>query len=314
MFTRDQALDDGWTPRQVKRRLDRGTWVRVLGRGLTVAGSPLHHLRRCWAVRLTWPALVISHASAARLLGWPLGESGDGARPERTDGPPTVHVTPRRTARSVERRTHAPKGVTLHRVPLDPEEIVRLDGSFLITGPTRTAVDCLSTLSPDQALDLYAWLVTRDVLDHARLRSATDSMTGRPGVGQLRELVRLTASGAVSGGEYRLHHLLERAGITGWVANARIIVKGSVLAVADVLFAAALLVIEFDGRRAHTDRSAFVRDRRRQNALQRAGYLVLRYTWADLEERPDAVVREIRDVLAGRAGAAGRSSRVPPHR
>ena len=59
-------------------------------------------------------------------------------------------------------------------------------------------------------------------------------------------------------------------------------------------------MLEFDGRRAHDSDAAFVKDRRRQNALQRSGLLVLRYTWDDLEQRPEAIVAEVRAVLAPR--------------
>jgi len=59
-------------------------------------------------------------------------------------------------------------------------------------------------------------------------------------------------------------------------------------------------VIEVDGERSHTGREAFVRDRRRQNALVNAGYTVLRYTWWDLTQRPDAVQAEIRRAVTGR--------------
>jgi very-short-patch-repair endonuclease len=75
-------------------------------------------------------------------------------------------------------------------------------------------------------------------------------------------------------------------------------VGGRVLAVVDVLFAAQRLVIEVDGWRTHGTRAAFQRDRATQNALVGAGYLVLRFTWTDLTQRPEHVVRTIRDALA----------------
>jgi very-short-patch-repair endonuclease len=82
------------------------------------------------------------------------------------------------------------------------------------------------------------------------------------------------------------------------VANSAV-VDGRVIAVVDVLFMAARLVIELDGYRAHSSREAFARDRRRQNALVAAGYTVLRVTWADVTERPEATVAQIREVLIG---------------
>ncbi len=48
--------------------------------------------------------------------------------------------------------------------------------------------------------------------------------------------------------------------------------------------------------------SAFETDRRRDIALQLAGYLVLRLTARRLHEEPAAVVREMRAALAARDG------------
>lgn len=71
------------------------------------------------------------------------------------------------------------------------------------------------------------------------------------------------------------------------------------IAVVDVLFPAQRLVLEVDGYAAHSAREAFERDRRRQNRLVAEGYIVLRFTWRDLTERPGDVVRQVAAVLAG---------------
>ena len=55
--------------------------------------------------------------------------------------------------------------------------------------------------------------------------------------------------------------------------------------------------MEIDGWSAHSDRESFERDRRRQNALVNAGYVVLRFTWRDLKDRPDDVVAEMTAAL-----------------
>ena len=59
--------------------------------------------------------------------------------------------------------------------------------------------------------------------------------------------------------------------------------------------------MEFDGREVHLLGPAFVHERRRQNALVAAGWLVLRYTAADLRERPEAVLAEVRAAVLRRA-------------
>ena len=64
-----------------------------------------------------------------------------------------------------------------------------------------------------------------------------------------------------------------------------------------MLFAAERLVVEIDGLAFH-GATRFQNDRSRQNRIVNAGYTVLRFTWADLTERPDEVVRQIRVALA----------------
>ena len=49
------------------------------------------------------------------------------------------------------------------------------------------------------------------------------------------------------------------------------------------------LAVELDGFESHGQRDAFDRDRARQNQLVLLGWTVLRFTWADVTERPETV-------------------------
>lgn len=68
------------------------------------------------------------------------------------------------------------------------------------------------------------------------------------------------------------------------------------IARADVLFRSERLVIEVDGYAYH-GRQRFQEDRTRQNRLVAHGYTVLRFTWADLTQRPDEVSAQVRATL-----------------
>jgi len=63
---------------------------------------------------------------------------------------------------------------------------------------------------------------------------------------------------------------------------------------ADLYYPSARLVIEYDGG---NHRERLVEDNRRQNALVNAGFRLLRFTAADLYERPDAVEAQVRGAL-----------------
>jgi very-short-patch-repair endonuclease len=65
----------------------------------------------------------------------------------------------------------------------------------------------------------------------------------------------------------------------------------------DFVWPDARVVVEVDGWRAHGTRDAFQRDRATTNALQLAGYVVLRFTHEDLTRRPERVAAQVRAAL-----------------
>lgn len=58
------------------------------------------------------------------------------------------------------------------------------------------------------------------------------------------------------------------------------------------------VAVEVDGWAWHVDAERFRNDRRKQNALVRSGWDPLRFTWHDLDGRPDEVAAEIGGTLA----------------
>ena len=86
--------------------------------------------------------------------------------------------------------------------------------------------------------------------------------------------------------------LLRDAGIGGWVLGHpfgpwRI----------DLAFPQQKVAVEVDGWAWHVDAERFRADRRKQNALVRAGWDPLRFTWHDLDARPASVLDEIQETL-----------------
>lgn len=65
----------------------------------------------------------------------------------------------------------------------------------------------------------------------------------------------------------------------------------------DMLWREAKLIVELDGRAAHHTPAQLVADARRQGELKRLGYLVLRFTWDDVHQRPESVAAEVRAHL-----------------
>jgi hypothetical protein len=55
----------------------------------------------------------------------------------------------------------------------------------------------------------------------------------------------------------------------------------------DMLWSEAMLVVELDGRDAHTTSAQRAADARRQDELERRGYRVIRFDWGDVHYRPE---------------------------
>lgn len=108
----------------------------------------------------------------------------------------------------------------------------------------------------------------------------------RRGLGRFHEL----AEPAESPMETRLRWLLIKAGLPRPQVQTDLHVGR-----ADLYFPVARLVVEFDGGN-HRDR--LVDDDRRQNALIGAGFRMLRYTAADVYQKPEVIVMQVRKALA----------------
>jgi very-short-patch-repair endonuclease len=273
VVTLAQAVAAGLSPDTVQRRARDGRWTRLYPGVFLVGGHPLRDEARIRAAAL-WagePATVSGPAAASRhrMLA---------AAPATVDVtlPSAVHRTARR-------------GVRFHRHDLLPVDRVKVGGLWL-SAPPLTALETALTL-PDGSTFL-----DRALQRHVRfptLYRAYCRHLGRPGWGRARELLTAAADRADSAAERLLVHILRVGGVHGWELGYpfgpwRI----------DLAFPAQKVAVEVDGWAWHVDPERFRADRRKQNALVRAGWDPLRFTWHDLDGRPDVVLAEVVETLA----------------
>ena len=69
---------------------------------------------------------------------------------------------------------------------------------------------------------------------------------------------------------------------------------------ADCIWREQRLIVELDGHATHSTRSAFESDRARDRALIAAGWRVMRITWRQLHDEPQALTRDLRASLMAR--------------
>ncbi len=72
----------------------------------------------------------------------------------------------------------------------------------------------------------------------------------------------------------------------------------------DDAYPIARLAIEWDSRAWHLQRAAMESDRRRDRIAATHGWLVVRFTWLDIRERPGEIVSTIAKLLAERTAAS----------
>jgi very-short-patch-repair endonuclease/predicted transcriptional regulator of viral defense system len=277
VVARAQLVRVGLDPRAIDRRLEAGR-LRRLHRGVYLVGHAVGPWTREIAALLACGhGAVLSHWSAARL--WSL---------LRRDGAVDITI--------MDRAIDAKRGVRIHRTTSLPKEEVRTRHGIPATSPARTVLDLAAQASAHELeraiAEVYAQrLATRD--DFLDLLSRHP---GRRGTRLLRDLVSggetiaLTRSEA----ERRLLALVRRAGLPLPSTNARL--HGYEV---DFLWRFQRLIVEVDGFAFHSSPVAFERDRRRDAQLIAAGYRVLRLTWRQIVNEPEAtLVRLTRALFA----------------
>jgi hypothetical protein len=209
-----------------------------------------------------------------------------------SEQPPIMELSaPRRVIRS--------NGVVVHR------RTTRLDSTrhrrFPITSVAQTLLDYASMAD---LLDVRRALAQADylrLLDRAAVDSALAQ--GRPGTAILRTALgqhQPMLARARSWLEVAFVPLCEAAGIPMPELNAR--VAGWTV---DALWREERVVVELDGYDNHSTRAQMERDRRKELDLRVTGFLVIRYTRAQVLHQPELVAADLLARLAERQRLAG---------
>jgi Protein of unknown function (DUF559) len=275
---------DAWARDGRAHRVTRG--VYALGH------TNLHARGRIHAAALACPGSVISHRSAAFLLG--IGERS----------PIAVDViSPKQRGRAID-------GIRFHAVPYPARSEWGYVDGIPCTSPARTIVDLAGTYGGNELRETVERAATERLLDLAAIDAVLANGPRRRGAPCLREV--LTAWRPVADTmrhatvrslfEAKLLPLVASAGLPPPRPNAHVHTAERVLEV-DLLWERERLVVEADSRRHHGIEIAFDRDHLRDRELTVAGYRVLRVTWREVEKEAPAVLAVIRQELVQRSPA-----------
>lgn len=254
-------------------------------RGLSIQGECLA------AVLAVGPGSLLSYWSAGWL--WGLVQ----ARPR------TFHVTatgPRRL------RDRAP--VRVHRARNLVAEDRRVEAGIPLTSVARTYLDLAEVANPRRLPGLLRRGEELEILDYHEVLACCERSRGHKGAKPLTgALARHRPSGRVlrSGVERRFLALVEAAGLplpaTNYVVGAYEL---------DAYWPVAGLAVELDAYETHGTRASFESDRERDAELVAVGITVVRITSFRLEQEPEAIVRQLAELL--KQAAARRRRASPP--
>lgn len=287
VVSRRQLRGLGLSESRIRGRVDRKLLVPV-HRGVYSIGHSGIAVEGRWmaAVLAAGPGAVLSHRSAGRL--WRLLRPG--GRP--------MEVT-RRTG------WRAPAGVVTHRASLPDDERTVVDG-IPVTGVSRTLLDLAAVLARRQLERALNEAEVLRLTDPLSLPDLLERYPRRRGTAVLRAILAEEAalSGPTRNGfEERFVALVDAHGLTRPRLNADLVVRGRHINV-DCLWRDVRLIVELDGGAVHRTARAFEADRERDRILGADGWHVLRVTWRQLRDDPDAVVNDVRRVLRRRSPSA----------
>lgn len=300
-FTAEQAAAVGITHGRLAaaaragaiQRLRRGVYAAAFpsstapgARSATLHDASAMALAEATATALILPSSAVSHSSAATHLQLPAPLSFAGQ----------AHVThPGARVRSVG-------GVRIHASALPAGHTVVLQG-IPVTSPARTAIDIARMSSLPQALICIDALLRRTIeaSDHdgvgvrlavldaqareaARepLRKVMADMKGWPGLPVARRALELSDPGAESPLESESRGVFIEHGLP--VPECGVPVEGvdGLLYWADMVWREHRVIGECDGALKYADPDALYREKLRQEALERAGWRVIRWRYAEI--------------------------------
>jgi len=301
--TRAQLLVAGASPDTVDRRVKAGR-LRRIHKGVYLVG-PIEapRAREMAAVLACGTGAALSHGSAAALWGIVPGvpaSVGSAARISVASAARDSVSTARASVSAVhvsvpsERRVQRP-GIRVHYVgALSPDE-VRTRDAIPVTSVARTLYDLVTCTTHRELERALAEAFALRLTTCAAVASLLARHAGRRGARRLHQLLESTSGPALtrSEAEERFLALIRKAQLSGPEVNAEL--EGYEV---DFLWRAERLVVEIDGRAFHSSDRSFENDRLRDARLLSAGVRVMRVTWSQIVQEPEALLVRLTRALA----------------
>jgi hypothetical protein len=296
LFTALDARRAGYEHGEIQRLCSSGTWRR-LRRGVYMTAEALtsdedrgrRHQFECLAVllELDRPSAVLSHASAARLWGFPVRRGFMG--PVRLTDP------------TLSRQG---RGYRVTQAPLRPDEVART-GPIRLTSAARTLLDGAREWDLDDAVVALDAALLAERVTARGLADGAAALHGWRGARRAARAVALADGRAESPLETRGRLRIVGAGLPTPQLQTEIHAGGRLVGVVDAWFEEAAVAVEFDGRIKYTDpwrgrspEKVLWDEKRREDELRSLDIRVVRMVDADLGPTWPTTEERLRGLLA----------------
>ena len=272
VVTHDELTGAGLSARQVERRLGRRSLIRV-HRGVYRVGHAAEWLEATYmaAVKACGTRAWLSGRAAAFHFGVLRG------------APPPAEVTTRS-----ERRI---EGIRSRTRRLDPRDCATWRG-IPVTTLARTIVDLAGLLTERELARAFHEASVQHALTPDRVEVVLRRNTKAKGAARLRRVLHGDSPLLLSKLERGFIATLRKHRLplpeTNRPAGGRFV---------DCRWPERKLTVELDGYRYHSSRHAWEQDRRREREAYGRGDQFRRYTWADVFEDQEPMLRELRALL-----------------
>ena len=282
------ASDWGVTERRTRARDIQHPYHGVLGADLRL--TTVLEQCRAYEPRLL-DGQVFSHCTALALWGAPIPRG-------RADA---LHVsvrfprTPPRTAGIVGHSLQRWESGARFGLPVSPVLASWCESAALL--------DRIELVAAGDALVTGARVPGGRAIPLARivdLRRALAARSGSPGAGRALWALDRIRTGVDSFAESQLRLILVRHRLPEPVTDCPVAVAGGLTLHADLGYPDARIAIEYEGDAHRTDRKRWMRDIRRRELMEDAGWRVIRVVQADLDD-PRELVARIRRLLVARS-------------
>ncbi|HUR78698.1 MAG TPA: hypothetical protein VMZ22_12185 [Acidimicrobiales bacterium] len=285
--TLDQLLELGYSEKEIRTAMARKVWQQ-LQRGvyLLSAGTPTWRQRALAAVLAAGGGAQLAARALAAWVGL------DGA----TEGVIEIVVE--------YGKGPAPKGVAVRRTR-KPSKTRTYDGRMRGTSIERLLVDYAARVPVELAERATESALLKGLTAERRIWQELATLgEAVPGVRRLARIMELRPEGKAARSTLELDalRLIRNSELPMPVRNFDVWVDGRRYEI-DLAYLSRLGAIEVDSKRWHSTAAQRAKDRRKQEACERAGWTFLRITSVDVYGRPNWVIDQLRSLVCGVAAA-----------